>query len=132
VRGRKTVGWTELKIAGGGENLLTGGATDFHRLIHSFVFEISGDTFKFSKGKIDDDRVGTGSRFSSSPFGQSSKIIQVLVNASSGGGKSSGSVQRLGLVSSKLEAVGTWCRREVAGGCTGEPAYGCCPGCYRG
>jgi len=100
---------------------LTGGATDFHRLIHSLVFVISEDTLKFSKGKIDDDfpftsrRVGSGSRFSSSPFGQSSKIIQVVVNASSGGGKTSGSVQRLGLVSSKLEAVGTWCRREVAG-----------------
>jgi len=103
------------KDCGWGENLLTGGSTDFHRLIHSLVFEISEDTLKFSKGKIDDDRVGSGSRFSSSPFGQSSKIIQVVVNASSGGGKSSGSVQRLGLVSSKLEAVGTWCRREVAG-----------------
>lgn len=42
-------------------------------------------------------------------------IGPVLVSASSGGGKSSRSVQRLGLVSSKLEAVGTWCRREVAG-----------------
>jgi len=85
------------KDCGWGENLLTGGATDFHRLIHSLVFEISEDTLKFSKGKIDDDRVGSGSRFSSSPLERSSKIIQVVVNGSSGGGKSSGSVQRLGL-----------------------------------